>query len=747
MPRNAAVSLLLNLPAAAGATIALAGGEPQSPNRAGPAAIAAPTGAQPAQRLVYPPTERQERTITFHGVEVSDPYEWLEEADTPGSTVWPKVEAWIEAQNKVTFAYLDSLPMRDSIRSRMTELWNYERFSTPSKEGGRYFYSRNSGLQRQSVVFVTDDLNGTPQVLLDPNGLSADGTVALSGSSPSPCGRYWAYGLSEAGSDWRTWRVRDLVAGEDLADEVRWSKFTGASWLKDGSGFIYNRYQEPGKGEAFRASDQPPQICFHRIGTPQSDDLVLFEMPDQKEWSYGAGVTDSGEFLLIGLGRVGTVNRNLSYVDLRGRSLQQAHAAGLKVVPLFDKLDAQYTVIDHDGDVFWVLTDLDAPMRKVVAIDIRKPERDNWVTLIPESKDAIQGVSCVGDHFIVEYLQDAKSIVKVFDLTGRFVRDVDLPGIGSAGGFGGKRSDPETFYSFTSYTNPGAIYRYDVKTGRSTIFKQPSVPFNADDFETRQVFYTSKDGTRVPMFITHKKSLKPDGELPTLLYGYGGFNISITPAFSPTTITWLELGGVYAVPNIRGGGEYGRQWHLAGTKTRKQNVFDDFIAAGEYLISSGWTNPKQLGIQGGSNGGLLVGACMTQRPDLFGACVPAVGVMDMLKYHTWTVGRFWTADYGSVEAEDEFRALLAYSPYHNLRKGTCYPPTLITTGDHDDRVFPAHSFKFAAAAQYAQSCDNPVLIRVDVRAGHGAGKPTQKRIEEASDVCAFLARHLGVRAQ
>lgn len=706
-----------------------------------------PAGAQPPQRLVYPETKRVEHTDVYHGQKVSDPYVWLEEADTEESKAqWAEVEAWIEAQNKVTFAYLDSLPHRDTIRSRMTELWNYERFSTPSKEANRYFFSRNSGLQRQNVVFVTGDLDAPAQVLLDPNGLSADGTIALSGASPSPCGRYWAYALSEAGSDWRTWRIRDLVNGEDLSDELRWSKFSGASWLKDGSGFVYNRYPEPKSGEALRASDDAPQVCLHRIGTPQSDDIVLFEMPGSKEWFYGAGVTESGQFLIISLGKAGNVNDNLSYVDLRSGAL--AAPADIKVVPLFDTLDAQYSFIDHEGDIFWFVTDDGAPTKKVVAVDIRKPAKSEWVTLIPATRDTIQGVSCVGDHFIVEYLQDARSVVKVFDLAGKHVRDVDLPGIGSAGGFGGKRSDPETFYAFTSYTNPGAIYRYDVKTGKSSLFREPTVNFNPDDFETRQVFYNSKDGTRVPMFITHKKGLKPDGNLPTLLYGYGGFNISLTPSFSPAIITWLEMGGVYAVPNIRGGGEYGRDWHLAGTKTRKQNVFDDFIAAGEYLIKSGYTNPGQLGIHGGSNGGLLVGACMTQRPDLFGACVPAVGVMDMLKFHTWTVGRFWTADYGvstNEEFPEEFRALYAYSPYHNLKR-TCYPPTLITTGDHDDRVYPAHSFKFAAAAQYAQSCDNPMLIRIDVRAGHGAGKPTQKRIEEASDVYAFLAKHLGVKS-
>lgn len=699
--------------------------------------------SQPPAQITYPKTRKVEQVDTYHGTKVPDPYAWLEEADTPESTVWPEVEAWITEQNKLTFEYLESLPYRDSIRSRMTELWDYERFSTPGQEAGRYFYSRNTGLQKQSVVYVTKELESEGQVLLDPNALREDGTASLAGGSPSPCGRYWAYAISEAGSDWRTWRIRDLNTGKDLSDEIRWSKFTGASWSKDGNSFLYNRYKEPAAGEALRASDDPPQICLHRVGTMQGEDEVLFEMPNQKEWSYGAGFTDSGEFITLGFRKTGNVNSNFSYIDVR--DAQPGELRQLKITPLFDKLDAQYSMVDHDGDTFWFVTDHQSPRKKLIAVDLKNPESSAWVTLIPESKDSIQGVSCVADHFIVQYLQDAKSVVKVYDLKGNFIREVDLPGIGSASGFGGKRTDKETFYSFTSYTNPGATYRYDVAGGRSKVLKSPKVSFNPDDYITAQVFYNSKDGTRVPMFITHRKDLKPNGELPTLLYGYGGFNISLTPSFSPALITWIEMGGVYAVPNLRGGGEYGRDWHLAGTKTNKQNVFDDFIGAAEYLINGGYTNPKKLAIQGGSNGGLLVGACMTQRPELFGACLPAVGVMDMLKFHTWTVGRFWTADYGSVDDAEQFKALLAYSPLQNLKKGTCYPPTMITTGDHDDRVYPAHSFKFAAAAQEAQGCANPMLIRIEVRAGHGAGKPTQKRIEEASDVQAFLVRSLGMK--
>jgi prolyl oligopeptidase len=730
MHRLAIASTLTAFLAFCGSAAAVAVGDSNS------APIAA---AQPPAKIVYPQARKVDHTDTYHGVTVSDPYIWLEAADTPESAAeWAEVEAWIEAQNKLTFGYLQSLPYRDAIRSRMTELWDYERYSTPSQQAGRYFYSRNTGLQKQSVVFVTKDLSGEAQVLLDPNALREDGTAALAASSASPCGRYWAYAISEAGSDWRTWKIRDLGTGKDLSDEIRWSKFTSASWSKDGNSFIYNRYKEPAAGEALRASDDPPQICLHRIGTPQSEDQVLYEMPNQKEWSYGAGFTDSGDFITLGFRKAGNVNSNFSYIDLRKEE------GTPKITPLFDALDAQYSMVDHDGDTFWFVTDADAPRKKLIAVDIKNPAKSAWTTIIPEAKEAIRSVSCVADHFIVQYLQDARSVVKVYDLKGNFVRDVDLPGIGSASGFGGKRTDKDTFYSFTSYTNPGASYRYDVASGKSTLLKAPQVKFNPDDYTTTQVFYNSKDGTRVPMFISHRKDLKPTGDLPTLLYGYGGFNISLTPSFSPAVMAWLEMGGVYAVPNLRGGGEYGRDWHLAGTKTNKQNVFDDFIGAAEHLIKAGYTSPKKLAIQGGSNGGLLVGACMIQRPDLFGACLPAVGVMDMLKYHTWTVGRFWTTDYGSVDDPAEFKALYAYSPYHNLKKGTCYPATMITTGDHDDRVYPAHSFKFAAAAQEAQGCANPMFIRIDVRAGHGAGKPTQMRIEEAADMWTFLVRHLGM---
>ncbi len=689
-------------------------------------------------QISYPKTERVEHVDTYHGVQVPDPYQWLEETDTLGSKVWPKVAAWIEAENKVTHAFLEGIPQRGAIKQRITELWNYERFGVPGKEGGHYFFTRNDGLQNQSVLLITPRIDVAPSVLLDPNTFSADGTVALGPTSPSRDGGYLAYAIADAGSDWNTWRVIDLASGKPTADELKWVKFTSASWDKENKGFYYNRYKEPPMGQSLKSADEPPALCYHLLGTAQDKDTVVWERPGERNWSFGAGVTDDGEFLVLSIGRTKDINNNVFYKDLRGGKTDGP------VVELLKDWDAEYNFIDHDGPVFWFTTDGNAPRRRMIAIDITRPERSSWKEIIPQSDDAIQGVSVVGDHFIVQYLHDAHSLVKVVDVTGKPVRDVDLPGLGSVSGFQGKRNDPETFYSYTGFNQPATVYRLDVSTGKSTVFKKPSMKFDPDAYVTTQVFFSSKDGTRVPMFITHRKDVTPGRDVPTLLYGYGGFDISITPSFSPGVLVWMEMGGIFAVPNLRGGGEYGREWHVAGTKTSKQNVFNDFISAAEYLIENKYTSSKRLAISGASNGGLLVGACMTQRPELYGACLPAVGVMDMLRYTEFTTGRFWEPDYGSVAKPDEFKALLAYSPYHNIKKGTCYPPTLITTADHDDRVYPAHSFKFAAAAQEAQSCDNPVLIRIETRAGHGAGKPTAKRIEEIADQWAFLVKVLGL---
>jgi prolyl oligopeptidase len=681
-----------------------------------------------ADHIVYPAARRSDHVDTYHGVSVRDPYRWLEEPDSA------ETKTWVEAENKVTFAYLETLPTRTAIKERLTALWNYERYGVPAKEGGRYFFTRNDGLQNQAVLYTVSRLDGTPKVLLDPNTLSKDGTVALAGTAVSEDGKYLAYGVAEAGSDWNTWKVRSVDTGADLEDTLRWVKFSGASWTKDGKGFYYSRYAEPVAGAELKSVNLDQKIYFHKLGTPQAEDALVYERKDQPEWLLSGTVTEDGRYLVIGVAQGKTVNTALFYKDLQ--------APGAPVVELLREFDAQYGFVGNDGPVFWVQADKDAPRGRVLAIDTRKPEPKDWKEVIPQSKDALQGVSVVGERFFASYLKDARSVVRTFDLQGKPLAEVELPGIGTAGGFSGKRADSETFYYFTSYTAPTTIYRYDVAAGRSQVFRAPKVAFDAAAYETRQVFYKSKDGTEVPMFLTHKKGLKLDGQNPTLLYGYGGFNIPLTPAFSISNLAWLERGGVYAVANLRGGGEYGESWHQAGTRLRKQNVFDDFIAAAEWLIAHKITSTPRLAIEGGSNGGLLVGAALTQRPDLFGAAIPAVGVMDMLRFHKFTIGWAWVSDYGSSDDPQEFAALRAYSPYHNLKKGTCYPPTLVTTADHDDRVFPAHSFKFAAALQEAQGCDKPVLIRIETRAGHGAGKPTTKIIEEAADVWAFLLRAL-----
>ncbi|MCC6675533.1 MAG: S9 family peptidase [Phycisphaerales bacterium] len=681
--------------------------------------------------MAYPPARTEDVADVYHGVSVADPYRWLEDPDSPESRVW------IEAENKVTFGYLESIPQRSAIKERITTLWNYEKYGIPSKEGGRYFYSRNDGLQNQSVLYVADALESAPRVLLDPNTLRADGTAALAGTAVTDDGRLMAYGIAEAGSDWNVWKVRDVATGQDLPDEIRWVKFGGASWTKDGKGFFYSRFDEPKEGQAFEDANKSQKIYYHRLGEPQSQDTLVYARPDQPEWYLFGGATEDGKYLIINVEPGSKVENGIFYKDLS--------APDAPVVELLNKFDAKYSFVGNDGPVFWIQSDLEAPRGRVWAVNINHPEREHWKEVIPQTRNALQGAGVVGDRMFCNYLEDAKSLVTVHDLHGRKSGEVKFPGICTASGFGGKRIDTETFYAFSGYNTPTRIYRYDLKTGRSELFREAKVAFNPDEFETRQEFYRSKDGTKIPMFITSKKGLKKDGNNPTLLYGYGGFNISVTPGFSPTSIAWMEVGGVYAVANLRGGGEYGEEWHQGGMKLKKQNVFDDFISAGEYLVKEKYTSPKKLAIQGGSNGGLLVGACVNQRPDLFGAALPQVGVMDMLRFHKFTVGWGWVGDYGSSDNADEFKALYAYSPYHNVRKGVCYPATMITTADHDDRVVPAHSFKYAAALQAAQACANPILIRIDVRAGHGAGKPTGKRIEEAADVLSFLVKSLDVQ--
>ncbi|MFL6213898.1 MAG: prolyl oligopeptidase family serine peptidase [Blastocatellia bacterium] len=694
------------------------------------AILFAPAGAQTAKKLVYPESKKVDQTDDYHGVKIADPYRWLEDLDSADT------RAWIEAQNNVTFAYLNDIPARAQIKQRLTKLWNYERYSLPQKQGSRYFYSKNNGLQNQSVLYTATSLDAEPQVLLDPNTLSTDGTVALSGITLSDDGKLLAYGVAQAGSDWQEWRVRDVETAKDLPDTIRWVKFSGASWTKDGKGFFYSRYDEPKAGTQMTGANYFHKLYYHKLGTPQSEDALVYERPDQKEWNINASVTDDGHYLIIYATQGTDRRRRVFYKDLQ--------TSGAQVVPLLDKGDASYSIIDNDGTTFWVRTDLDAPRSKVVAIDITKPEPANWKEVVPQSAETLEGTNVVGNLLVASYLKDAHTQIKVYDLKGKLVREIKLPGIGTANGFGGKRTDQETFYSFNSYTTPATIYRYDMKTGQSTVFRAPKVDFNPADYESKQVFYNSKDGTRVPMIITYKKGLKRDGQNPTVLYGYGGFNVSLSPAFSVGNLVWMEMGGVYAVPNLRGGSEYGEEWHEGGMKLKKQNVFDDFIAAAEYLIANKYTSTPRLAIFGGSNGGLLVGAAMTQRPDLFGATLPAVGVMDMLRFQKFTIGWAWVSDYGSSDNPEEFKAIHAYSPLHNIKPGTAYPPTLITTADHDDRVVPSHSFKFAATMQAAQAGPNPVLIRIETRAGHGAGKPTSKQIEEVADRWGFLVRALNM---
>ena len=680
--------------------------------------------------MIYPPSKKVDQVDDYNGVKVADPYRWLEDPDSEETKVW------VEAQNQVTFAYLSEIPAREKIKQRLTQLWNFEKYRIPFKRGDRYFYFKNSGLQNQFVLYSLTSLDGKPEVLLDPNTLSEDGTIALSGMAITDDGKLMAYGLSVAGSDWQEWKVRDVETGEDLGDRLQWIKFSGASWTKDGKGFFYSRFDEPNEATKLEDVNYYQKLYYHQLGQPQSADILIYERPDQKEWGFSGDVTEDGRYLIISVRR-GTDPKNLVFY----KDLSTGNAP---IVELISEFEADYSFIDNDGSLFWFRTDLDAPRGRVIAIDINNPGRENWQEVIPQATEVLEAVGMLNNQFVADYLQDARTKIEIFNLDGTFARDVELPGIGSAGGFDGKRHDTETFYLFMSFTTPGTIYRYNMVTGESTLYRQPTVDFNPADYETKQVFYKSKDGTQIPMFITHKRGLKLDGNNPTYLYGYGGFNISLTPSFSISNLVWMEMGGVYAMPNLRGGGEYGEEWHQAGMKHKKQNVFDDFIAAGEWLIANGYTSPAKLAIGGGSNGGLLVGACMTQRPDLFAAALPAVGVMDMLRFPKFTIGWAWCSDYGSPDEVEDFKVLYAYSPLHNLQSGTTYPSTMITTADHDDRVVPAHSFKFAAALQEAHQGENPVLIRIETKAGHGAGRPTTKIIEEISDQWAFLGRSLAL---
>ncbi len=707
--------------------------------------------------LAYPTARTVDQVDDYHGTPVVDPYRWLEDVDSP------ETRAWIAAQNELTFSFLEGIPARATIRQRLTELWDYPKALAPLKRGGRYFQLRNSGLQNQDVLYTLESLDAEARVLLDPNTLSPDGTVALTAWAVSKDGRRLAYATSASGSDWLTWRVRDVLSGEDLPDAIEWSKFSGAAWLPDGSGFYYARYDAPEPGQAYAGVNYFHKLYLHRLGEPQSQDMLVYERLDQKEWGFDAQVSEDGHYLVVHVWQGSDTRNRLFYQDL---------PMGGEMVELISELEAGYHFVGNDGAVLYFRTNLDAPRGRLIAIDTTNPARENWKTLVPETGDApnvaptfqsakssipesgavLESVKMVHDQFVALYLHDAHHRIQLFNRDGAPVGEIALPTLGSIFALNGNlslngsRKDDELFYTFHSFVYPASVYRYDFDRGISEQLFAPAIDFDSQPYQTEQVFVTSKDGTSVPMFLVHKRGLVKDSQNPTLLFGYGGFNVSVMPGFLVSRLVWLEMGGVLAVANLRGGGEYGEEWHKAGSVLNKQNVFDDFVACAEHLIAGGVTSPPRLAIQGGSNGGLLVGACMTQRPELFGVALPAVGVMDMLRFHKFTIGWAWVSDYGSSDDPEQFKTLLAYSPLHNLKPGTHYPATLITTADHDDRVVPGHSFKFAAALQAAQAGDAPALIRIQVKAGHGFGKPTSILIEEQADIWAFLVKVLGLDA-
>ncbi len=683
--------------------------------------------------LDYPKTKTVDVADVFHGVRVADPYRWLEQ---PAST--PEVNQWIAAQNQLTFGFLDRVPHRDALLAELRRRADFEKFSVPLLRGGRLLYQRNDGLQNQSVLYVADSLDGEGRVLLDPNSWSSDGTVALVGLDLSRDGKTLLFAKSRAGSDWTEWRAMDVDSGKEKPDTVKWSKFGVGGLDREAKGFYYLRYPEPKAGEAFVSENKDPEVRYHEFGTPQSEDRLVFSKPDTPEWLVWPSLDAERETLWITIGEPGSVNNRLTMLDLT--------EPGAKPVALFTENDADYTPVHREGKKVWVATTKDAPRGRVVVVDVDRPQPEHWETVVPEGEDALQGVSFVGGRLFAQYLRDARSAVVTFSPSGEPLGEVALPGPGTASGFGGEEGDAVTFFSYTDLATPSTVYRFDIEDDRVSVYRAPKLPFDATGYETKQAFVTSKDGTRVPVFLVHRKGLKLDGTNPTLLYGYGGFGAAMQPWFSSSRTAWMDNGGVWALACIRGGSEYGKAWHEAAIKTKRQNAYDDFIACAEWLIAQGYTSPGRLAIQGGSNGGLLVGACMTQRPDLFAVAIPEVGVMDMLRFNQFTIGRAWEGDYGSPQNEDEFRFLYRISPYHALRDGVRYPATLVTTADTDDRVVPAHSFKFAARLQAAQAKDGPpVLIRIETSAGHGAGKPLSKQLEEVRDVYAFTLNAMGQR--
>ena len=679
--------------------------------------------------IKYPETKKGDVVDDYFGTRVPDPYRWLEDDNAP------EVAAWVEAQNKVTFGYLDTISYRPQLRKRLEKLLNYPRYSSPSRRGEYFFFSKNDGLQNQSVQYIQKGLDGTPELLLDPNKFSADGTSQLGNSSLSDSGKYLAYGISEGGSDWRDYYILDVATRKPISDHLEWVKFSGASWVGD-EGFFYNRYPTPESGKKMAGKNEFQKTYYHKVGTAQSDDQLIYEDNDHPLRRQGVGVTEDQRYEILSVSD-SSAGRKGNSLFFRERGKQATFT------PIISDIgDDSYSITDNLGDKFLIETNHGAPNGKIVLYD---PQTKAWKDILPERPEPLQSAGTVGGKLIATYLKDVTTRAYVYSLDGKLENEIQMPGPGSAGGFGGRNDDKFIFYSFTSFNYPPTIFKYDLATRKSTVFRTVDITgFNAADYEVKQVFYNSKDGTRVPMFITYKKGLKLDGKNPTVLYGYGGFNITTNPAFSALRIGLLEQGFVYASANMRGGGEYGEKWHEAGTKLKKQNVFDDFIAAAEYLIAQKYTSPAKLAIQGGSNGGLLVGAVSNQRPELFRAVVEQAGVMDMLRFHKFTIGSAWISDYGSSEQnEAQFKALYAYSPIHNVKAGTRYPATLITTADHDDRVVPAHNFKYAAALQAAQGGDNPILIRIDTKSGHGASSTT-KQLEQTTDIYAFLMTSLGV---
>jgi prolyl oligopeptidase len=688
-----------------------------------------------SQTLEYPKAQKGEVVDDYFGTKVPDPYRWLEDTDSPETV------AWVKAENLLTGTYMEKLAERAPFRDELTKLLNYPRYTVPEYEGHRYVYRKNDGLQNQSVIYTLKNLSDEPTVLLDPNQLASDGTVAVSSTAVSENGQLLAYGVAASGSDWNEIRVRDIEANKDLPDVVKWVKFSGPSWTKDSKGFFYAKFPEPtSSGNQTFAKLANQKLYYHLLGDPVEKDRLIYERPDDPDLAFDVEVSRDGQYLLMLVNR-GTEERNLMYFKDLGDPATPKIEAPFQ--PIVDKFEAAFKVAGLIGTRLYAVTDLNAPRYKIIEIDLTNPGRDHWKEIIPESKDLLEDASVVGGKLVVKYLVDAKNQLFVFDVSGKRESEIALPALGTVGSLSGDPDRPQLFYSFTSFLYPLTIYRYDVGTGENVVFQKPNVNFDPDRYETKQIFYPSKDGTKVPMFIVSRKGLKLEGNNPVFLTGYGGFNISMTPSFSASCAIWIEKGGVFALPNLRGGGEYGREWHESGIKEHKQNVFDDFISAAQALIDAKYTTAKKIAIVGGSNGGLLIGAALTQRPDLFGAAVPEVGVLDMLRFHKFTIGWAWESDYGSSDTRDGFGYLIKYSPLQNIKPGTCYPPTLVTTGDHDDRVVPGHSFKFAATLQAAQGCGSPVLIRIETKAGHGSGKPISKVIEEQSDILAFMWNAVG----